>query len=124
MVKLYITLGCILAFLGVALGAFGAHALKSRLAENMFKIFETGVQYHMIHALALVFVGIIAHWLNDSLLLNWSGRLFAIGILLFSGSLYVLSVSGIKALGAITPFGGLAFLAGWILLAIAAFKHL
>ena len=124
MVKMYIALGSILAFLGVALGAFGAHALKSRLSESMFRIFETGVQYHMIHALALIFVGIIAHWLNYSQLLNWSGRLFAIGILIFSGSLYVLSISGIKSFGAITPFGGLAFLAGWILLAITAFKHL
>lgn len=124
MAKLFISLGSILAFLGVALGAFGAHALKSRLTPDMMKIFETGVQYHMLHAIALVMVGIISHWLNDSQLLAWSGRMFLAGIIIFPGSLYVLTMTGIRTFGAITPIGGLAFLAGWFLLAVVALKQM
>jgi uncharacterized membrane protein YgdD (TMEM256/DUF423 family) len=121
--KLFIFLGSINAFLAVAAGAFGAHALKSKLSKEMLAIFETGVNYHFLHALGLVLIGIIALKINDSNLVNWSGILFLVGIIIFSGSLYILSLTGIRALGAITPIGGVAFLAGWILLAIAAIKH-
>jgi len=102
-------------FLGVALGAFGAHALKVRLAPEMLAAFETGVRYQMYHVFALVAVA----WAWD----RWPGRvlaaagwLFIAGIVVFSGSLYLLALTGTKALGAITPLGGLAFLAGWLCL--------
>lgn len=118
-----IGIGAILGFLAVALGAFGAHALKGKFAEERYeKTWETGTQYHMYHALALVTVGILS---NDALLgastqLSWAAYCFIAGIVFFSGSLYVLSVTGIKKLGAITPIGGVFFLAGWVLLAIAS----
>lgn len=124
MSKYFIFLGSINAFLAVALGAFGAHSLKSRLSAEMLEIFQTGVQYHIFHALGLILVGIISHWLSHSPLVNWSGGLLLAGIVIFSGSLYVLSVSGIRAFGAVTPIGGVAFLLGWILLAVASFKQM
>lgn len=122
MTKLFIILGSLNAFLAVALGAFGAHTLKSKLSQEMLTVYETGVQYHLIHALGLILIGIISHWITGSNLINWAGGLLLAGIFIFSGSLYVLSVSGIRALGAITPIGGMAFLIGWILLAVAAWK--
>ena len=122
MLKTFIALGAINAFLTVALGAFGAHGLKTRLSEDMMAVYQTGVQYHMFHSLGLIAVGITAGQLAPTPLLTWSGWAMAAGILLFSGSLYVLSISGIKILGAITPFGGVAFLIGWTLLAYAALK--
>ena len=124
MSKYFIFLGSINAFLAVALGAFGAHALKSRLSADMLEIYHTGVNYHIFHALGLILIGIIAHWLNQSPLVNWSGGLILAGIIIFSGSLYVLSMTGIRTFGVITPIGGIAFLAGWILLAYASLKHL
>jgi len=123
MAKIFIFLGSINAFLAVALGAFGAHALKSRLSEEMLAIFQTGVHYHLIHALGLLLIGILVERIPESSLISWSGGLLLLGIVLFSGSLYVLSLSGIRAFGAVTPFGGVSFLAGWILLAIAALRH-
>ena len=120
---MFIFLGSINAFLAVASGAFGAHALKSRLTNEMLTIFETGVHYHFLHALGLILTGIIALKISDSTLLNWSGIFLLLGIIIFSGSLYILSLSGIRMIGAITPVGGICFLAGWILLAIAALKH-
>jgi uncharacterized membrane protein YgdD (TMEM256/DUF423 family) len=105
-------------FLGVALGAFGAHGLKNVLDEPMKAVFETGVRYQMIHGLALFVVA----WLSSrgsSTYLTVAGWCFVVGILLFSGSLYILSLSGVRAWGAVTPVGGLAFLAGWILLALS-----
>ncbi|WP_134699784.1 DUF423 domain-containing protein [Ammoniphilus sp. YIM 78166] len=122
MLKTFIALGAINAFLTVALGAFGAHGLKARLSEDMMAVYQTGVQYHMFHSLGLIAVGVIAGMLSPTPLLSWSGWAMMVGILLFSGSLYVLSISGIKILGAITPFGGVAFLIGWALLAIAALR--
>ncbi|TYP93306.1 Uncharacterized membrane protein YgdD, TMEM256/DUF423 family [Fodinibius salinus] len=101
----------------VALGAFGAHGLKEMLTQEMLDIFETGVRYHFYHAIGLLFIGVITHWLPDSLLLQWSGWLMVAGIVIFSGSLYSLSISGLRWLGAITPVGGLCFIAGWIMLA-------
>jgi uncharacterized membrane protein YgdD (TMEM256/DUF423 family) len=119
MPNLFIALAAINGFIAVGLGAFAAHGLKSRLPEDLLAIFQTGVQYQMYHALALFGVGLLAMQLSDSTLLRASGWLFLIGIVIFSGSLYILSLSGIRWLGAITPIGGVAFLTGWALLAIA-----
>jgi uncharacterized membrane protein YgdD (TMEM256/DUF423 family) len=117
MERTFLALGAISAFLAVAAGAFGAHALKTRLTPDMLTIFETGVRYHMYHALAIVAVAwATTRWPNSSLITG-SGWLFVIGTILFSGSLYVLSFTGIRWLGAITPLGGVAFLAGWFCLA-------
>ncbi|MDQ0257411.1 uncharacterized membrane protein YgdD (TMEM256/DUF423 family) [Evansella vedderi] len=121
--KLFLILGSLSAFLFVALGAFGAHAWKPRLeSAGYLETFQTAVQYHMIHALALIAVAILTQFLPSLGLLNGAGWAFFIGIILFSGSLYVLSLTGISVLGAITPLGGLAFLIGWVLLFIAALQ--
>lgn len=122
MFKLFTALGSINALISVLLGAFGAHALKSKLSADMMDIFQTGVQYHFYHALGLLAVGIIAYHLPESTLLRWSGWLMTAGIIIFSGSLYVLSTTGIKWLGAITPIGGTAFIIAWVLLTIAVLK--
>ena len=112
-------LGAVAAFLGVTLGAFGAHGLRGRLTPEMLAVFETGVRYHMYHALALILVGLVMGQMSGWLIQTavWS---FLAGILLFSGSLYALAVSGVTILGAITPIGGVAFLIGWACLAFAA----
>jgi uncharacterized membrane protein YgdD (TMEM256/DUF423 family) len=117
--RTFLLLGAIFGFLGVALGAFGAHGLRGRLSPEMLAVFETGVRYHMYHTLALLVTGLIMARL-DGWLFNVAGWCFVAGILLFSGSLYALALSGVTVLGAITPIGGLAFLAGWACLAIAA----
>ncbi|PRO64258.1 DUF423 domain-containing protein [Alkalicoccus urumqiensis] len=119
--KIMLMLGAAAAFLAVAIGAFGAHALAARLeANNYTATFETGVQYHMFHALAIVGTALLSQHLSSSGLVTGAAWSFAAGIVIFSGSLYVLSLTGIKILGAITPIGGVAFLAGWVLLFIAA----
>ncbi|TQR21110.1 DUF423 domain-containing protein [Psychrobacillus vulpis] len=122
--KFFIIAGAINGFLSVALGAFGAHALKERLSEKYLAIWETAVQYQMFHALALVAIGILmsSKLLGPVTSLNTAGYLMLVGIVLFSGSLYVLSLTGIGVLGAITPIGGVAFLVGWIMLIVAAMK--
>jgi uncharacterized membrane protein YgdD (TMEM256/DUF423 family) len=122
MLKTFIILGSVNAFLSVALGAFGAHGLKSKISSDMLAVYQTGVQYHMIHSIGLILIAILSEKLLPSYLVTWSGWSLFIGIILFSGSLYALSISGIRVLGAITPLGGLAFLLGWTLLATAAFK--
>ena len=122
MFKLFIIIGSISAAIAVALGAFGAHGLEGKLSERFMKIYQTAVQYHIIHSLAIVMVGIIAAKLPMSSLLNGAGWSLVIGIVLFSGSLYVLSMTGITKLGMITPLGGVAFIVGWILLAVAVAK--
>jgi uncharacterized membrane protein YgdD (TMEM256/DUF423 family) len=123
MLNVFVVLGSLNAFLSVALGAFGAHGLKSKLSPEMLDVYQTGVHYQMSHALGLILVGLLsAHLSGSSALVNWSGWLLFAGIVLFSGSLYVLSVTGFKILGAITPFGGVAFLIGWVLLLFAALK--
>ncbi len=122
MLKIFLVLGSLNALLSVALGAFGAHALKTRLSADMLAVYQTGVQYHMIHALGLILIAIVSEKLGNSSLAVASGWTLFIGIILFSGSLYALSLSGIKILGAITPLGGVAFLLGWGLLAFAAMK--
>jgi uncharacterized membrane protein YgdD (TMEM256/DUF423 family) len=118
--RTFLLIGAVAAFLGVTLGAFGAHGLRGRLSPEMFAVFQTGVQYHMYHALALLLVsGIMGR--TGGWLIQTAGWAFVAGIVLFSGSLYVLAISGITMLGAITPIGGLAFLIGWACLAFAAF---
>lgn len=112
-------MGCMMMFLAVALGAFGAHALKKRLAVDMMSIFQTGIQYHIAHGLGLLLLGAVTGNFVHSPLIIAAGWVMFAGILLFSGSLYALSLSGIKKLGAITPFGGLAFLASWVLVIVA-----
>jgi len=122
MFRTFIVLGSSMAFWAVAFGAFGAHYLKSRLSSDMLAVYQTGVQYQMYHALALILIAIISTKLTHTVALGWSGWLLFAGIILFSGSLYALSLSGIKVLGAITPFGGVAFLVGWVMLIVAVLK--
>ncbi|MEI7026075.1 DUF423 domain-containing protein [Paenibacillus sp. y28] len=118
--KTWFIIGCINAFLCIAIGAFGAHALKSHVGADLIAIYETGVQYHMFHALGLIAIALAADKLGSGWRILWSARLMLIGIILFSGSLYALAISGVKGLGAITPLGGVSFLAAWVLLAMAA----
>jgi len=122
MSKTILLIGSGLIALAVGLGAFGAHGLKSQLSETMLQTYKTGVEYHFYHALGLLLIGVLALSI-PSPLLKWSAILLTLGIVLFSGSLYVLAVSGIKWLGAITPFGGVSFIAGWILLFLAVWKN-
>lgn len=113
--------GAVLAALGVAAGAFGAHALRGRLTPDLLNVFETGVRYQLIHALGLLAVAwATTRWPGRAT--NMAGWLLLAGIVLFSGSLYALSMSGVRALGAITPLGGVAFIAGWIALAWAVWR--
>lgn len=122
MAKTYLLIAALNGFLAVALGAFGAHGLKQRLSADLLAVYQTGVQYHFYHTLALMLVAaLMLHW-PQSAPLRLSALLFCLGMLVFSGSLYVLSITGIRWLGAITPLGGLAFLAGWIALAVAVWK--
>jgi uncharacterized membrane protein YgdD (TMEM256/DUF423 family) len=116
--------GGINMFLAVALGAFGAHALKVRLTPEMLAVYQTGNQYHFYHALGLLGVAVAAGLLRPSHLIPWSGAFLLAGLVLFSGSLYVLSLTGQRWIGAITPFGGTAFLAGWLLFAVGVWKGL
>lgn len=109
-------------FASVALGAFGAHGLKNSLSEQMLAVYQTGVQYQIYHTLALLGLAILMHSFPKNSWLMFSAIGFCLGIMLFSGSLYILSLSGIKWLGAITPLGGLAFLAGWACLFISTLQ--
>ncbi len=123
MERVFFILASIFGGLGVALGAFGAHALRGRLSESLLQTFETGVRYHFYHALALVVVVVaISHWPKSNLPVI-AGWLFVAGIVLFSGSLYALAFTGIRWLGAITPLGGVAFIAGWLCLALTAWRR-
>jgi uncharacterized membrane protein YgdD (TMEM256/DUF423 family) len=116
----FIILAAFSGMLAVGIGAFGAHALKSHLDEYALSIYQTAVQYQFYHSLALLGVGLLCLWYPQSRLLLASGIAFFAGILVFSGSLYLLSFTGIRWLGAITPIGGLAFIAGWVLLLVTA----
>ena len=119
--RIFFSLGAVLGALGVAAGAFGAHALKGRLTPEMLAVFETGVRYQLVHALGLLAVGWAAgRWTSGAV--RAAGWLFVAGVFLFSGSLYVLCLTGVRAFGAITPIGGAAFIAGWLLLAWGAWR--
>ena len=115
--KSILTIAAISGLLAVVLGAFGAHALKKMISPEMLEVYKTGVQYQFYHTFALLAVGVLIHF-NTSKALKWSGYLFVVGILLFSGSLYVMSITGIKALGIITPFGGTVWIVAWFLLMV------
>jgi len=117
--RTFLLLGALAGATGVALGAFGAHGLRSRLSPEMLAVFETGVRYHLYHALALLATVPIMGRLEGSRLVIAAGWLFVAGIVLFSGSLYLLALTGITMLGAITPLGGVAFLCAWACLAVA-----
>jgi uncharacterized membrane protein YgdD (TMEM256/DUF423 family) len=122
MTRTFATLACLLAFLAVAAGAFGAHALRARVAPDLLAVWETAARYQMYHALALFGVAwSLDRWPGTRAVL--AGWLFIVGIVLFSGSLYLLSISGVRWLGAITPLGGVAFLAGWLLLATHLWQY-
>ena len=117
--RTFLFVGALAGFVGVALGAFGAHGLRNRLSPEMLAVFETGVRYQMFHALAILITA-IALARMDGWAVRAAGWSFAAGIVLFSGSLYLLALTGVRSLGAVTPLGGLAFLAGWALLAYVA----
>ena len=112
---IWVKLGSLLMFLGVTLGAFGAHALKGKVDEYFLDVFKTGVLYHMIHALGLFTVAWLSTTVSDPRI-AWAGILMIAGIILFSGSLYIMTFTGIRAFGAVTPLGGLCFLAAWLIL--------
>lgn len=121
MERIFFIIGSLSAFIGVGAGAFAAHGLKNKLMPEMLTVFEVGVRYQMYHAFALI----AAAWAYSkwpSPVINIAGWLFVCGSIFFSGSLYLLSLSGVKWLGAITPLGGLAFLAGWLCLALGVWK--
>lgn len=120
--QLALLCGAIYGFLGVALGAFGAHGLRERLTPDLLAVWKTAVEYQFYHALALLLVGLLASQ-RPSIALTNAGICFALGVLIFSGSLYTLALSGQRWLGAITPIGGLLFLSGWALLFWAALKR-
>jgi uncharacterized membrane protein YgdD (TMEM256/DUF423 family) len=112
-------LGCFFAALGVAAGAFGAHGLKSILAPDMLAVYETAVRYQMYHSFGLIIVGTLAKKENTTARARLAGWCFIVGIFLFSGSLYALTLTDIRWFGAITPLGGIAFIAGWLFLAFS-----
>jgi uncharacterized membrane protein YgdD (TMEM256/DUF423 family) len=120
MANTFLLVGSLAGFLGVAAGAFGAHGLRSRLSPDMLAVFETAVRYQMYHVFALLITAVVIGRVGDARLLTIAGWSFIAGIVLFSGSLYALALTGISSLGAITPLGGLAFLVGWACLAIFA----
>ena len=121
MVAGWFAAGAVLSGLGVLVGAFGAHGLRDRVAADMLAVFETGVRYHLIHGLAIIAVAWAAsRW--PSAWIGAAGWLFAAGIVVFSGSLYILAISGVRWWGAVTPIGGVCFLAGWAALAVGALR--
>jgi uncharacterized membrane protein YgdD (TMEM256/DUF423 family) len=119
--RLFVILGAVSGFIAVGAGAFGAHGLRTRLAPDLLAAFETGARYQMYHALALVAAAWAVHrWPGP--LAEWAGWLFLAGTVVFSGSLYGLALTGVRWLGAVTPLGGVCFLAGWLCLAVAALR--
>lgn len=123
MYKTFMVIGAVLAAIAVGMGAFGAHGLRAQLSAEMMTVYKTATDYHMYHALGLLLAGILAKLFPTSTMLLWAGGMMIAGILLFSGSLYVLSITGIRWLGAITPFGGIAFILAWIFLALGLTKY-
>ncbi|MEL6494794.1 MAG: DUF423 domain-containing protein [Cyanobacteria bacterium J06623_7] len=122
MTRIFLAIASMLGGISVVFGAFASHALKDRLSANSLAIWETGTKYQMYHALALMLVAILVSRFPDSLLLTVAGYAFIAGIFIFSGSLYALTLTGIRWLGAITPIGGGAFLVGWLCLALATWR--
>lgn len=120
--RTFLALGAVSAAISVAAGAFGAHALKTRLTPELLAAFETGARYQMFHALGLLAIGLAAERFQGPLL-GWAGWLLVGGTVLFSFSLYALALTGVRGLGAVTPFGGVAFLAGWLALAVAVLRR-
>ena len=118
--RTFLLIGAVLGFLGVTFGAFGAHALRSRLSPDMLTVFETGVRYQMYHAFAVLIVAAAIGRIGDARLLEMAGWFFFAGVLLFSGSLYALALTGTGILGIVTPIGGLLFLIGWACLGLFA----
>ena len=117
-----LVLACVLGAIGVALGAFGAHALRARVSPDLVAVWQTAVQYHVVHALALLGTGLFMLHRPDAPAAAIGAWLFVAGIALFSGSLYALVLTGVRTLGAVTPFGGVAFIAGWIALGYAGWR--
>ncbi|WP_054950310.1 DUF423 domain-containing protein [Numidum massiliense] len=122
--RLFLILGAFNMFLSVALGAFGAHGLEGKVSERMLANWQTGTQYHMAHALGLLLIALLAGKLSDSALVTAGGWFIVAGIVLFSGSLYVMALTNITKLGMITPIGGVSFLIGWLLVMYAGIRHL
>ena len=119
--RIFATLGALSGFIAVGAGAFGAHGLKARLTPDLLAVFDTGARYQMLHALALLAVAwAVTRWPGRAALA--SGWCFVAGTVVFSGSLYLLALTGVRSLGAVTPFGGVLLLAGWLLLALAAWR--
>lgn len=123
MTKIILTSASALLALAVIIGAFGAHALRAKLSIEMLQVYKTGVEYHFYHALGLLIIGILSFHISSNAL-GWSALFIGIGVILFSGSLYLLAITGVKWFGAITPIGGMSFIAGWILLLLAVWKNL
>ena len=119
--RTFLFIGALAGFLGVAFGAFGAHGLRNRLSPDMLAVFETAVRYQMYHALALLLTAALAAR-SDGWLVKMAGWAFTAGLLLFSGSLYVLALTGVTMFGAITPLGGIAFLIGWACLLVVGIR--
>lgn len=124
MAKWLLLLASLSGFTGVALGAFAAHGLRGKLSENMLSVFQTGVSYQLWHTMALIGVAVLLLRSPDSTLLKATGVLFALGIVLFSGSLYLLTLTGIGKLGMITPLGGVLWLVAWLCLGLAVWRTL
>lgn len=122
MAKSILMITAISGLLAVALGAFGAHGLKSRVTEDLLAVYQTGVQYHFYHTFALGLVGLLMLQFPQARLLMWSSLCFVVGIAVFSGSLYVMTFTGLRWLGAITPIGGLSLMVGWLLMALAIYR--
>lgn len=122
MLRKYFAIGAVGAALAVALGAFGAHALKEIVSERLLTVFETGVRYHMYHTIGLMIVALLADRIGESKLIKTGARLLIAGVILFSGSLYTMALTDISILGAITPLGGVAFIAGWLCIIVAVLR--
>jgi uncharacterized membrane protein YgdD (TMEM256/DUF423 family) len=120
--RLFLVLAALAGAIAVMLGAFGAHALRAKLGADLLAVWNTAVQYHFWHALALFAIGLVALHLPESAALRWAGWLMLAGIVVFSGSLYALALTGVRGLGAVTPFGGVAFILGWLTLAWALMR--
>ena len=120
--RLFVMLGSVNAALAVIFGAFGAHMLKARLSPEMLNVYQIGSHYHFYHAIGMLIVGLLAAQIHNDAAIQLSGFLMLTGIVLFCGSLYLLAVTGITWLGAVTPLGGLAFIAAWAVLAVAALR--